>query len=185
MEIEKAPPKMAKKLWNLMRIGFYMMRKGISKSKLNMLDLHLLIKQGKIARKAIGNLMLQHHYSTLSCRSDDVVSSFISPREYEFSCSNSPAYPCRHSRRKNIQEHAHRPKYDMLDHNEYPAIMGFPNSPPVRRLRVTDSPFSVDDHVEGSHQVDRDAEKFIKRSTRSLRYQSRIAAFQSPPSHHL
>lgn len=153
--------------------------------------------------------MIQHHrhhyYSTLSCRYDeDVLSSFISPREYEFSCSNSPAYPYHHSRRKN--QH-YRPKYDhrfhrgkgeeivlhkvvfdILDHtHEYPVtgLPGLGNSPLVRQLRVTDSPFSVNDHTEENHQVDKDAEKFIERFYKDLRNQRRIAALESPLSYHM
>lgn len=190
MEIEKTPPKMAKKMWNLVRIMLYMMRKGISKK----LDLDFLIKRGKIASKAIGDLMIQHHHHhyTLSCRyEEDVLSSFISPREYEFSCSNSPAYPYHHSIRKS--QH-YRPKcdhrlhkvLDMLDH-EYP-VMGLPglgNSPLVRQLRVTDSPFAVNDQTEEIHQVDKDAERFIKRFYKDLRNQRRIAALESPSSYHM
>ncbi|XP_042511741.1 uncharacterized protein LOC122086885 [Macadamia integrifolia] len=90
--MEPSPPAtVAKKLWNIVRIVFFMVRKGISKRKL-MMDLHLMVKRGKIAGKAIGNL-LSHHHSNFTCRSFDADLSFVSPREYEFSCSNSPAYP--------------------------------------------------------------------------------------------
>ncbi|XP_075511382.1 uncharacterized protein LOC142547146 [Primulina tabacum] len=202
---------MAKKMWNLVRMMLYMMRKSISKSKL-MLDLDFLVNRGKIASKAIGDLMIQNHHNhqcysnlSLSCRSeDDILSSFISPREYEFSCSNSPAYPYHHSRRKS---HHYRPKYDhrfhrgqgeeidvlhkvfdILDHShEYP-VMGLPglgNSPLVRQLRVTDSPFALNDHSEENHQVDKDAEKFIKSFYKDLRNQRRIAALESPRCYHM
>ncbi|XP_043703728.1 uncharacterized protein LOC122653844 [Telopea speciosissima] len=90
--MEPSPPAaIAKKLWNIVRIVFIMMRKGVSKRKL-MMELQLMMKRGKIAGKAIGNLM-SHHHSNFSCRSIDANLSFVSPREYEFSCSNSPAYP--------------------------------------------------------------------------------------------
>lgn len=90
MEIEPSPAAViAKKLWHIIKTVLYIMRKGISKSKL-MFDLHMILKRGKIASKAIGNLRLHHNYSTFTCQSDDVLTSFISPGEYEFSCSNSP-----------------------------------------------------------------------------------------------
>ncbi|WOL12389.1 hypothetical protein Cni_G21155 [Canna indica] len=93
-----------KRLWRIARVVFYMIRKGISKDKL-MLDLHLLLKRGKVAGKALGNLMTFHHhhhrhhhtsgtatYSGFSCRSMDPDLSFYHPAEVEFSCSNTPAF---------------------------------------------------------------------------------------------
>lgn len=93
MEIEPTkPPVVAKKLWKIVRIVFFMIKAGISKSKI-MVDFHLMLKRGnKLAGKAIGNLIFHNHLSSLSCRSNDAHLSFISPKEYEFSCSNSPAF---------------------------------------------------------------------------------------------
>lgn len=96
MEMEPTKPLVvAKKLWKIIDIVFIMIKAGISKSKI-MVDLNLLLKRGnKIAGKAIVNLLFHHHRSSFSCRSNDVhlsSSSFISPKEYEFSCSNSPAF---------------------------------------------------------------------------------------------
>ncbi|KAL0345185.1 UNVERIFIED_CONTAM: hypothetical protein Sradi_4349800 [Sesamum radiatum] len=193
MEIEKSPPEIAKKLWNIVRIVFYMMRKSLAKSKI-MLDLHMLLKRGKLASKAaIGNLMLHHHhhYSALTCRSNDVATSFVSPREYEFSCSNSPAY-----RRNHVQRH-HQPdhhdlkvmhkvfdilnRYDVVEASPLP---GFGHSPVGRQLRVTDSPFPVKDPEE-NHQVDRDCEEFIKKFYKDLKNQKRVAALESPSPYHV
>lgn len=46
-------------------------------------------------------------------------------------------------------------------------------SPRVRQLRVTDSPYPLreEEEVEGGNQVDKDAEKFIKRFYEQLRLQ--------------
>ncbi|KAJ4958708.1 hypothetical protein NE237_025819 [Protea cynaroides] len=85
------PATVAKKLWNIVRVVFFMLKKGISKRKLIM-ELHLMMKRGEIAGKAISNLMF-HHHSNFSCRSYDPNLSVFAPRAYEFSCSNSPAYP--------------------------------------------------------------------------------------------
>ncbi|KAJ6793981.1 Uncharacterized protein M6B38_233345 [Iris pallida] len=108
------PPTIAKKLWHIFQVVYYMLRKGMPKRKL-MMDLHLLLKRGKIAGKALGSLMTfhshhHHHHSSsstgnaaaassagsgsgFSCRSMDPNLSFYDPREVEFSCSNTPSYP--------------------------------------------------------------------------------------------
>ncbi|XP_021900117.1 uncharacterized protein LOC110816291 [Carica papaya] len=205
MEIERSPPEVAKKLWNIIRAVFFMLKTSISKSKI-MIDLHLMFKRGnKFAGKAIGNLIV-HHYSSLTCRSNDAHLSFISPREYEFSCSNSPAlnfYPFHPHKRKH---HRHLPKayryndvttvaavqrvLEMLN-NEAAAetaagvaassplvLPGFGRSPMVRQLRVTDSPFPLKD--EGDSMVDKEAEEFIKRFYKELKSQKIMAALESP-----
>ncbi|OVA20236.1 Protein of unknown function DUF761 [Macleaya cordata] len=113
--MEPTPPVLAKRLWNIVRIVLLMMRKGISKRKL-MVDLHLMMKRGKIAGKAIGNLMF-HHHSTFSCRSQDPHLSFITPREYEFSCSNSPAFPFHVSHKRKHHHHHHH--HHQNNHHHY------------------------------------------------------------------
>ncbi|PRQ46675.1 hypothetical protein RchiOBHm_Chr2g0091581 [Rosa chinensis] len=80
MEVEPSPPVVAKKLWNLVRIVFFMLRKGLTKSKL-LVDLHLMLKRGKLASKAIANNLIMLHHSSnsaFSCRSNDAV-SFVTP----------------------------------------------------------------------------------------------------------
>ncbi|KAI3714672.1 hypothetical protein L6452_21631 [Arctium lappa] len=106
MEIEQRAPLMAKKLWSIIRAILYMVKKGLSKS-IPWLELHAIMikKSGKIAGKAIGNLLLDHQ-TTLTCRPNDIRTTFISPREYQFSCSNTPLnnnnfYP----KRKNNHHH--------------------------------------------------------------------------------
>ncbi|XP_072965424.1 uncharacterized protein [Typha angustifolia] len=107
----------AQRLLHMVRVVYYMIRKGVSKRKLAM-DLHLLLQRGKIAGKALGNLMTfhhhhhHHHYSGTSsavsaffCRSMDPNLSFSNPREVEFSCSNTPSYPLFHLKRR---KHRHR-----------------------------------------------------------------------------
>ncbi|KAK6912011.1 Protein of unknown function DUF761, plant [Dillenia turbinata] len=94
--MEQNLPVIAKKILNLVRVAYYMVRKGISKRKI-MLDLNLMIKRGKIAgSKAFHNLMSHHHHHTnaSSSSSSDQHVPFKTPQhEYEFSCSNSPAFP--------------------------------------------------------------------------------------------
>lgn len=82
MEQPNTIPVVSKKIWEIVRVLFYMIRKGISNRKL-LVDLKMMMKRGKIAGKAIHNLMFHHHHH------------HHGPREYEFSCSNSPtaAFP--------------------------------------------------------------------------------------------
>ncbi|CAL9165941.1 uncharacterized protein LOC103982295 [Musa acuminata AAA Group] len=124
--VHMEPSRAAKRLWRVVRVVLYMLRKGLSKDKF-MMDLHLLIERGKIAGKALGNLMTFHHhdpredrsfmFSGFSCRSTDPNLSFYSPMEVEFSCSNTPAYPSfRAVKRKSRRR---RRYYD--DDNDYDA----------------------------------------------------------------
>ncbi|XWS17327.1 hypothetical protein CRYUN_Cryun33cG0057800 [Craigia yunnanensis] len=211
MEMEASPPIVAKKLWNIVRIVFFMLKTGISKSKI-MVDLHFMLKKGKYnAGKAISNLVFHHkvhdHLSSLSCRSNDAHLSFISPKEYEFSCSNSPAfYPFYAYKRKHHNQHFYNSRHHFGKSSNYryddvttvaalqkvlemlnneaaveasPMVLpGFGRSPMVRQLRVTDSPFPLKD--EGDSQVDKAAEEFINKFYKDLKLQKRMSAFESP-----
>ncbi|KAL3535697.1 hypothetical protein ACH5RR_004158 [Cinchona calisaya] len=203
MEIEPSSPTLvAKKLWNIMRIVFYMVKKGITKSKL-LLDLHMTFKRGKLAGKAISNLMLnlqEDYTNSLACRSSsatDVRMSIIRRREYEFSCSNSPAYPSFLFSSKRKHQHHYKPRdvyvvqkvfeilnnYDKVEASPM-VLPGFGQSPMVRQLRVTDSPFPLKDYEENP-QVDKDAEEFIKKFYKDLKQQRRVAALDSPSPYHM
>ncbi|KAI3786096.1 hypothetical protein L1987_45223 [Smallanthus sonchifolius] len=57
-----------------------------------------------------------------------------------------------------------------------PALSGFGRSPVVRQLRVTDSPFPVNNVDEDNH-VDEAAERFISRFYNDLRRQKRISGY--------
>uniref|UniRef100_A0A7N0TTP0 Avr9/Cf-9 rapidly elicited protein 146 n=1 Tax=Kalanchoe fedtschenkoi TaxID=63787 RepID=A0A7N0TTP0_KALFE len=91
-------PIISKRLWSMVRVLYYMLRKGIHKSKLQA-DIDLLLKRGKIAGKAIlHNLVFPH----LTASSPSSVfhgqhhrrghRTSPPPTEYEFSCSNTPAH---------------------------------------------------------------------------------------------
>lgn len=203
MEIESSPQLVAKKLCNVLRIVLYMLKKGITNCKF-IHDVHLMFKRGKLAGKAINDLMLhlQEDYTdSLTCRSADIRSSIVNRREYEFSCSNSPAYPAQiFSRRKthsyqyyNHKHHQHKHKdlqkmFDILNSYEkfdqsQTFLPGFGQSPMVRQLRVTDSPYPVKDYEENP-QVDKDAEDFINKFYKDLKLQHRVAAVESPSPYH-
>ncbi|KAK6914837.1 Protein of unknown function DUF761, plant [Dillenia turbinata] len=200
--MEQNLPIIAKKIWNLVRVAYYMVRKGISKRKI-WVDLNMMMKRGKIAGcKAIHNLMFHHHHNTSSSSSSsrDQHLPFSLSHEYEFSCSNSPALPFSLTKRsKNhsfLSRAAHLPSHDeatavnmvleMLSNSDMaadvsssyspsPHLPGFGRSPMVRPLRITDSPFPVHntDHDE-TRQINKAAEDFITRFHNDLRRQNRM-----------
>ena len=114
-KVVAAEPGVARRLWRVVRAVLYMLRRGLqapSGRKLAM-DLHLLLRRGKIAGKALGHLVTFHHHhhnhghgfsasaaaagsSSLSCRGIDPALAVYEPsrgrrREVEFSCSNTPS----------------------------------------------------------------------------------------------
>ena len=201
--LPSTPPVVAKKLWNIVRVVLFMLRKGIAKSKI-VVELNLLLKRGKLAGKAIANsLMLihhHHHHAAFTCRSHDAHLSFISQRDYEFSCSNTPAHPIKRSKLLHFglfsKSHqcegaatvnaAHK-MLEMLSNADKAeaasplvTLPGFGKSPVGKQLRVTDSPFPLNDEFEGDSQVDKAAEEFIKRFYKDLKLQNTMAALESP-----
>lgn len=207
-------PVIAKKVWNLVRVAYFLLRKGISKSKL-VLDLNLMMKRGKIAGKAISNLMFHHHYHGAASPTSTALSATQLPfpvgaDEYEFSCSNSPAFPTLHfpgfhlgnGKRRRNQNHnsffacAHAPEtldddaatvnavkavVEILNNHgaasspspvpASPALPGFGRTPRrVRQLRITDSPFPLQD-ANADPLVDKAADEFISRFYKELRLQ--------------
>ncbi|GLU14441.1 hypothetical protein SLE2022_310110 [Rubroshorea leprosula] len=193
--MEQNEPVIAKKLCNMVRIAFFMIRKGITKRKF-MVDLNMMLKRGKIASaKVFGNLMFHHHRSH-----DSEVPSFVGSREYEFSCSSTPnyAFPFHFSKRKSTSSYhnffacAHEPTIEedeastlnavkvvleMLNNHEImveasPALPGFGRTPLVRQLRITDSPFPSSDSDEDNGIVNKKAEEFINKFYKDLKKQN-------------
>ncbi|KAK7319951.1 hypothetical protein RJT34_04680 [Clitoria ternatea] len=162
MEIEAGTAVMTKKVWNIVRVLFLMLRKGIAKSKV-MVELHTLLKRGKLA----------HYYASFSCRSNHL--TFISPHHYhyEFSCTNSPAIPFYAPKRNR-----HHNVLETINNHDSP-LPGFGKSPVARQLRVTDSPFPLN-YEEGDSQVDVAAEEFIRKFYKDLSLQRKMASLHSP-----
>ncbi|RWW68271.1 hypothetical protein BHE74_00024215 [Ensete ventricosum] len=116
LEYTQMDPSLAKRLWHMIRAACYMLRKGFCKHKL-MMDLHLLLKRGKLAGKAIGNFVTFHHhhdrhtgsdaYPTCSCRSMDPAFSSYNSKEVEFSCTDTPSYPSFFLTAKRKNRHRH------------------------------------------------------------------------------
>lgn len=77
----------AKRLWNVLRITFFMMRKSLVSKRKMIMDMNLMMKKGKVLRKSLSNLMSSHnrhhHHSSKN-------GGGFMVHDYEFSCSNSP-----------------------------------------------------------------------------------------------
>ncbi|KAK1550979.1 hypothetical protein Q3G72_028173 [Acer saccharum] len=175
MKMEASPPVIAKKMYRVLRTVLFMIQKGFTKSK--------------IVGRALNDVVSHHYYNTLTCReSRDMhhASLFVSPREYEFRCSDdSPASyrPSYVGRRRggcgsrypygsSGKEHRYgfRPAADNYEDDAVAAEESPLVGPVGRRVRVTDSPFPlVVDDVDC--HVDREAEEFIQRFYKQLRLQ--------------
>ncbi|CAI9773597.1 unnamed protein product [Fraxinus pennsylvanica] len=195
--MEQNLPIITRKIRDIVRTMFFLLRKGISKANL-LSEFNLMIKRGKIAGKALQNLIFHHthHWSAATVRR--ALYEYGPPKEYEFSCSNSPAYSNLHlpfhlnKRKHNHHAYLFSPppppateKDDIVTLTAMvrtletlnraaasPALPGFGKSPKVRQLRITDSPFPLQDVNEGDNHVDEAAEKFIMKFYNELRRQN-------------
>ncbi|KAG5051035.1 hypothetical protein AAZX31_02G064100 [Glycine max] len=84
--MEAHSPVIAKKLWNVLRITFFMIRKGLVSKRKLIMDMNLMMKKGKLLRKSMSNFMSSHHHHHYS----KSLARGYGMQEYEFSCSNSP-----------------------------------------------------------------------------------------------
>ncbi|CAN1215748.1 hypothetical protein LINPERPRIM_LOCUS358 [Linum perenne] len=181
--MEQNLPLMTKKAWGILRVLFFMLRKGIISKRKLLLDLNMVMKRGnKIASKAISNLLIFNHHNPSS-----------SPTEYEFSCSNTPNYtfPTKRGFFMSCVFHAPPTKHDddvdtvnavkmaleMFNGNgpiyaPSPMLPGFGKSPVGRQLRITDSPFPLKEEDQGDNGVvDKKATDFIANFYRDLHNQ--------------
>ncbi|KAJ9559618.1 hypothetical protein OSB04_004778 [Centaurea solstitialis] len=190
--MESKLPVMAKKVRSLVRAMFFMLKKGIAKRKF-LLDLNMMMKRGKIAGKALHNLMFHHHHnwaaSTLHHHPQHLSFTTTPPGEYEFSCSDTPPYPLSLFSKKH-QNKCHRlatttklsptamddcddiivdPEFlkalDIMIANSTasPSLPGSRGVPVVEPLRIEDSPIALISHGDKDEQVDEAAERFIMR----------------------
>ncbi|XP_027769551.1 uncharacterized protein LOC107005839 [Solanum pennellii] len=173
-----------KKFWKIVRVTLCMLRKSISKQKI-MLDIKLMMKRSKISsyKVMIQNIMFHLHHHNQNRRTDHVKSGnlpFCPPHEdeyYEFSCTSSP--------KLDMKKHTtiHEEDVVMMNAEVMKAalemIKGETTSPDNyfrgfgRQLRVTDSPFSVE---EMDNHVDEKADEFISKFYRNLRRQSSFSS---------
>ncbi|CAO2815460.1 unnamed protein product [Amaranthus hypochondriacus] len=198
----------SKKVWNIVRVAIYMIRKGLCKKKI-FIDFNMMMKRGKIAAKALKNVMFHYHQNRLFITSQGIVGRASNlpydSREYEFSCSNTPLYHHFFSNKKkshvlnnaqyympsllaleetdDIRIEEVNKMLEMILSNEHvkttsvlassPILLGlgFGQSPMVRQLRITDSPFSTQNTNENKY-VDQEAEDFIKNFYFQLKQQN-------------
>ncbi|XP_015078911.1 uncharacterized protein LOC107022846 [Solanum pennellii] len=177
-------PVIAKKFWKIVRVAYFMLRKGLSSKRKLMFDLNLLMKRGKIAGKAaFQNLMFQGHNNNIH--------QSISKEYYEFSCSNSPSFHLPFNMNKRINKHNHNAVPDdvsmmnaavlkalemLQSETASPALPGFGRTPTVRQLRITDSPFPLTSEADNISHVDEKADEFISRFYRDLRREASLFA---------
>lgn len=189
-EMEQNAQIAAKRLWKVVRIVFCVLKTGTVKNKL-MLDLNLMLKRGN---KAITNL--RRRRSSFTGGADVTSSSRV--RDYEFSCSNTPAndpfsYMCKRKRRvhggidkEDAVTEAVKKVFELLGENDTGEAAGespLVAFPAVRQLRVTDSPFPLDDGGDHDHVVDKAAEEFIKKFYKNLKLQKKMGNALDSPYH--
>nr|KYP42957.1 hypothetical protein KK1_035620 [Cajanus cajan] len=116
-------------------------------------DMQDMVKRGKSIGKALNDVVVRHHQA-LTCRPRDAHVSFVSPLEYQFSCSGSP--PRR--RRLSPPSAAHRP----------PRMCRGDGGAIERRVKISGSMVK---QAEKDFEVDEAAEEFIARFYRELRLQ--------------
>ncbi|GMH06974.1 hypothetical protein Nepgr_008814 [Nepenthes gracilis] len=166
---------MARKLSYVGRLIIHRLSKGMQRGKPN-IDLHFMMKRGKSVAKAVGDLMVRHHYhATLACRSTDVHQPVKCRNEYEFSCSSSPAFQV--GRSKKGGSYSRNFPYDKDTDNIHADIVGgFCHAPPVEAV-IGAAPRWKTGAQESllAHGccVDWAAEKFIERFYEELRLQNR------------
>ncbi|XP_050231713.1 uncharacterized protein LOC126680607 [Mercurialis annua] len=188
----------AKRLWNVLRVSFLMLRKGfVSKRKL-MMDMNLMMKRGKFLRKSLSNLLSHHHRSR---------NGRYGLQEYEFSCSNSPNpvffhlpkrkhhyyFPCINQPQvieEQEEENGHKamvmmlpitPEYSFNIHLDSSYAYDFApgeqkHSPSQFSVRISDYSSEEEncDSVGINEKVDDEAEEFITRFYEQLRVQREI-----------
>ncbi|CAK8535848.1 unnamed protein product [Lathyrus sativus] len=172
--MENSLPVISKRIWSMVRVAFFMLRKKLSKGQvMNNLNM-MLRRRGKLAGKAIANLMFHHNQDSSSSR--HFHNSFTSSREYKLSCSSfTPTQALPTPDDEAMTMRTMKTVLNMLNNDQAiveasPVLSGFEHSPRVRQLRVTDSPFPLIDD-EKDNQIDKAAEDFIKKFYRQLRQQ--------------
>ncbi|XP_057542288.1 uncharacterized protein LOC130820791 [Amaranthus tricolor] len=182
----------AKRLWNFLRVAFFMVRKGLISKKKLLIDINLFFKRGRLIRKSLSNFLHlhhhQHHYQMSRAR--------YAQCEYEFSCSNSPN-PVFFHKSSTKRTHAHHdnhnaivlvpttPEYSFnlrFDVNEYDLSSSGENCSPIRSpFPIMIADYSSDDEINDENNdlhVDYEAEEFIKKFYDQLKAQSRVQLLQ-------
>ncbi|PWA36189.1 hypothetical protein CTI12_AA602370 [Artemisia annua] len=183
MEIESSSaPTMSKRLRKEVKIVLYMLRKTLAKTKL-LVDLHIKLKNGKLARKAFTSLLLRQRSTTFTCRytSHDIETLFISPQKHKTQSSGSICKSYNHQDGENKTESA---AFEALNNGsddvieQSPMVLPTMVSPGVRKV---DLPLHVEEEIS---QVDKAAEAFINKFYKQLK-QQQITYVESPSPNHM
>ncbi|XP_044502590.1 uncharacterized protein LOC123223499 [Mangifera indica] len=186
----------AKRLWNVLRITFFMIRKGLGLKRKLIMDMNLMMKKGKLLGKSCSNLMCRHHHH----RSRHMTHGSYGIQEYEFSCSNSPN-PVLSKRKRHYFPCIKPPQVfeegEEVYECEPEAVALVPRTPEYmfnfpfdvaelasgEKRSPLPSPFNVrisnyssedENEIAGNDKVDDEAEEFIRRFYEQLRKQSRM-----------
>lgn len=162
--MDSQPTVVIEKVSKTVRLLGFMLQNGVSKSNRVMQDIQEMMKRGKNIGKTLNNVMVKHH-EALTCRPRDADMYFISPLEYQFSCSSSPPRLSRggasSSRRKLLSPAKEEVRRQMK------VCRGSGNE----RRRVKMTTVSRETEKEKEFHVDQAAEEFIDRFYRELRLQ--------------
>ncbi|KAL8465974.1 hypothetical protein ACS0TY_035182 [Phlomoides rotata] len=186
--MEQKLPIIAKKFWKIVRVAYFMLRKGISKAKL-LSDLNMMMKRSKIAGKAAIHNLVHHHHHAATAAAEPQISYPVPLDEYEFSCHKSTAFsafrlPFHLNKRKKSrsppptisEDESFAEAVEMASSvAQSPALPGFGRTPTVRQLRITDSPFPLME-IGGDNHVDEAAEKFIMKFYTALKKQDAMTS---------
>ncbi|XP_021749730.1 uncharacterized protein LOC110715457 [Chenopodium quinoa] len=183
-----------KKLWHIVRVAFFIVRKNMSKRKL-LLDLkYLVMKRPKLTGKSLVKKLTHHNHNHNHQRHSGA---------YEFSCSNTPNHPFQFNHNKKAHKNKDYTKFSIYEEVEgceiqavnkviemmtnsncqiddvegspfpyfySPVLAGFGTSgSPI--VRVTDSPYLLHDVEPGNYKVDEAADEFIQRFYNNLKQQ--------------
>ncbi|GJV80879.1 hypothetical protein Tco_1516749 [Tanacetum coccineum] len=169
--MEQNLPIITKKAWNLIRVMFFMLKKGISKAKFTA-SLNMMIKRGKIASKSLHKLLFHHHHNWVVATLPRHLPPPPSDDENEFSCTATPQNQNKLNYHLDANDVIVKALEILKNTTASPALSRFGKSPVVKELRITDSPFALNNGDEDGDQVDEAAEKFIMRFYNSLRGQN-------------
>ena len=174
--MEQNLPIITKKVWNMVRFAFFMLRKGICKKKILLNYLNLMMKKGMIASKVALNNLIFHHYHHHHLRNPASRAGPVenSPYRYDVATATPPM-----TNKKNYQYKQGEVYYSCMSSPNFEAnddedleeiyktmesMLPKKNSGfMVRQVRVTDSPFPLQNDGFYDPRVDEAADEFIKR----------------------
>ncbi|CAA7404887.1 unnamed protein product [Spirodela intermedia] len=85
--MELHPLAFGSKLWNYVKIAFFMIRKGVITKRKLFMDLNRMMKRGKTLRKSLCKSLIFRHHSSKAAP----LSGFsFQVDKYEFSCGSNP-----------------------------------------------------------------------------------------------